>query len=66
MEEDSLVLFVSIGCGAFGVEVMDTYVFQFSVVPPAAKSLNEDLGSACNAAEVDMVAALDNFHRFVG
>lgn len=66
VEEDALVLFVRIGCGTFSVEVMDTYVFQFSVVSPAAESLNEDLRGACNAAEVDMVAALDNLDRFVG
>jgi hypothetical protein len=66
MEEDAFIFRIRIGSGALCVEVVDEDVLEFSRIAAAAKSLDEHLGCAGYAAEVDVVATLDNLHSFIG
>jgi hypothetical protein len=48
------------------MEVMEMKVLDFSGVRPAAKRLDQDVGHAGYAAQMDMVAAPDRSYRLVG
>ena len=55
VEENAVILRLGVGRRAFRVEVVETDIFNFSGVCPAAESLDEDMGHAGNTAQVNVV-----------
>ena len=55
VEEDAVILRLGIGRRALRMEVVEADIFNFSGICPAAEGLDEDVGNAGYAAQVDVV-----------
>ncbi len=55
VEEDAVILWFGVGRRTLRMEVVETDIFQFSGVCPAAERLDEDVGNAGYAAQVNVV-----------
>ena len=64
--ENALEFGRRIGRGAFGVQVVDMHVAEFLVASSFAHGVDEALGCAGDAAQMDVVAAFNHLHRFGG
>ena len=66
VEESAFVFSFGVRGRAFGVQVVDEHMFQFTGIASAAKGVNQDSRGAGHGRKMDMVAGFHNLYGLVG
>ena len=64
--ENAFELRSRVGSGPFGVQMVHVHVFEFFVASAVAHGVDQALRRAGHAAQVNVIAGFDHFHRFGG